>query len=484
MAQSDVLVIGAGAAGLAAAHLLSGSGVSVTVLEARDRIGGRIYTTRPEGTDLPVELGADFVHGRPHETFAIAQSAGLRLYEFAGNAWISDGGQLSRGVDEEDEDDGDEVANASAGAERDDEYDEYGEYDGMGVILGAISKWRGEDRSFQAFVDEQFPGARWVAARRSASSYVEGFDAAYPDRVSVHWLAQTEMASASTDGGRQFRILDGYDRVPTWLRDALSPERATLRLNAVVREIRWSPGHVEVGAYSPDGTALEPYTARAAVVTLPLGVLAAPPEAPGVVRFSPEPPDKRDALEGLEMGHTVKVVLRFREQFWDAIRPASTSRPRLPQLPRLSFLFSGDDVIPTWWTHYPVLTPMLTAWVGGPRAVRLASNPDEAIADQALGALARALSVRRGDLDAQLAAWYVHNWSTDPFARGAYSYVRVGGLEAPGRLATPVEGTLFFAGEATDTEGHTGTVHAALASGTRAAREVLAQFDSTRNAAG
>ena len=372
----------------------------------------------------------------------------------------------------------------------------------MDVILGALHKWQGADRTFQSFVDEHFSGERWAAARRSASGYVEGFDAAYPDRVSIRWLALTEEASTHIDGDRQFHLIDGYDRVPGWLRDNLDPSRTTLRLNTAVCEIRWSPGHVEVTATTStaQGEQAATFTARAAIITLPLGVLAAslddnapaPTSAAGTVRFTPDLPDKRAAIAGLDMGHVVKVDLHFRDIFWDAVpasseataaanttpasQTSSTSQTpessQLPQMPDLSFLFSRDAVISTWWTRYPLLTPALTAWVGGPRAASLVAQADDAIAGQALDALARALNVDRHILEARLEAHYLHNWSADPFSLGAYSYVRAGGLDAPAQLAEPVARTLFFAGEATDAS-HTGTVHAALASGGRAARALL-----------
>lgn len=481
MADFDVVVIGAGAAGLAAAHTLSLRGLSVAILEARDRIGGRIYTIRPAENSLPVELGAEFIHGRPPETFAIAQAANLTLYEGSGSSYISDGGHIFASDDDDDKNEVDRV-------------DESVEA-GIDVILGALHAWQGDDRTFQSFVDERFSGERWATARRSASSYVEGFDAAYPDRVSVRWLAYTEEAAARIDGDRQFHLIDGYDRVLGWLRDGLDPSRTTLRLNTTVREVRWSPGHVDVTAASPTahGDQITTISAHAAIITLPLGVLAASldtdtsADAAGTVRFDPDLPGKRAAIAGLDMGHVVKVDLLFRDIFWDTIpaspvtppSPAagtapltSSPVPPLPQMPGLSFLFSGDDVMPTWWTRYPLLTPTLTGWVGGPRAVRLAAQSNDAIIGQALDALARVLGVERRTLEARLDASHLHNWSIDPYARGAYSYIRVGGLDAPAQLAAPVEQTLFFAGEATDA-GHTGTVHAALASGYRAARALL-----------
>jgi monoamine oxidase len=462
MADYDVLVIGAGAAGLAAAHALAAHGLSIAILEARDRIGGRIYTVHPSGASLPIELGAEFVHGMPPETFTIAQAAGLTLCERIGVMWSSYGGQLSRAYDEEVEDD-----------DADDDNDE-AEAGGMDGILAAIAAWQGEDMTFQAFVDAHFAGERWAAARQQARGYVEGYEAADPTQVSVRWLAQSEAASATFGGDRQFRVLEGYDRVLHWLRDGLDPARASLRLNSVVHEVRWSRGQVEAHIRSSFGTPLDPVTARSAVVTLPLGVLIAPPDAPGAVRFTPALPDQCAAIGQLAMGHTFKVNLRFREPFWD---PDHAKTSRLPALPRLSFLFSDDAAVPTWWTSYPLRSPILTAWVGGPRAERLAAQPADAIAEQALAALGRVLGVDRRELESQLEGWYVHNWSADPFARGAYSYVRAGGIDAPGRLGAPVQDTLFFAGEATDETGNTGTVHAALASGTRAAGKIIGRHN-------
>jgi monoamine oxidase len=461
MADYDVLVIGAGASGLAAAHALSAHGLSIAILEARDRIGGRIYTVRPSGAALPIELGAEFVHGMPPQTFTIAQAAGLTLCERVGVMWSSFGGKLSRAYDYDDED------------EDEDEDEDVDETGGMDGILAAIAAWQGEDMTFQAFVDAHFAGERWAAARQQARGYVEGYEAADPTQVSVRWLAQSEAASATFGGDRQFRVVEGYDRVLHWLRDGLDPARASLCLNTVVHEVRWSRGQVEAQIGSPFGTPLDPVTARAAVVTLPLGVLAAPPDAPGAVRFTPDLPEQRAAIGQLAMGHTFKVNLRFREPFWD---PDHVRASPLPALPRLSFLFSDDAVVPTWWTSYPLRTPMLTAWVGGPRAERLAAKPADAIADQAVAALARVLGVPRRELESQLEGWYVHDYSVDPYARGAYSWVRAGGIDAPGRLAAPVEDTLFFAGEATDESGNTGTVHAALAEGTRAAGAVIARL--------
>jgi monoamine oxidase len=451
MERFDVVVIGAGAAGLAAARAISAQGRSVAIVEARDRIGGRVATVRQPSGGLPVELGAEFVHGMPLETLGIAKEAGLTLCELDGERLVSADGHPHVEYEAGEDDDEDE---------------------GMETILQAVREWDGADVPFQAFLHARFPGEHWAEARRATSRYVEGFDAADTTKVGVRWLAQTEAAADAIQGERQFRVLDGYDRVLEWLRAGLDPSRTALQLHTVAHEIQWSRGAVEVAVRSPLGATLAPIAGRACVVTLPLGVLKAPLGAPGAVRFVPDVPEKREAMERVEMGQAMKVLLRFREVFWET---GGASGAQLPALPKLSFLLSDDDVMPTWWTSYPLMAPILTGWVGGPRAARLAGQADTLIVEQALDALARVLGVRRGVLEAQLDGWMLHNWSTDPYARGAYSYVRVGGLDAPAALGASMEDTLFFAGEATDTAGYTGTVHGALASGMRAASNVLAQ---------
>jgi monoamine oxidase len=443
MPHVDVLVLGAGAAGMAATHALSEAGLAVTVLEARDRIGGRIFTTRPAGSGLPIELGAEFVHGRPPEVFDLARQAGLTLCELSGDSWSSTGGRLSK----------------------------TGRWDrGVGAIFQAISDWQGEDQTLETFLDERFSGARWAAAKSQILGYVEGFDAAFPDQVGMRWLQLTEEAADAIDGESQFRLIDGYEPLLGWLRDHLHAERTHLALNTVAQEVRWSPGQVEVIAHQANNAEQISFTARAALVTLPLGVLAAPPDANGAIHFSPDLPEKHAAIKQIAMGQVVKVVFSFREIFWDA--EWQGHQP----LSRLSFLFSDDPVMPTWWTSYPLLTPTLTGWVGGPRAVKLSNGSEATLAEQALDALARVLGVQRGHLEAHVESWHVHNWSTDPYSRGAYSYGRLGGFDAPQQLSEPVQHTLFFAGEATDYEGHTGTVHSALSTGQRAARQIIAHL--------
>jgi monoamine oxidase len=144
----------------------------------------------------------------------------------------------------------------------------------------------------------------------------------------------------------------------------------------------------------------------------------------------------------------------------------------------LSFLLAPTETPPTWWTPAPHEAPVLTAWAGGPKAESLlkliaADGNASALLDQSLSTLAKILALPVSDIRQSLSSWHMHNWQSDEYVRGAYSYVQVGGLDAPGKMRIPVEDTLYFAGEHTDVSGHWGTVHAALASGVSVADRVI-----------
>jgi monoamine oxidase len=214
-----------------------------------------------------------------------------------------------------------------------------------------------------------------------------------------------------------------------------------------------------------------PITARAAIITIPLGVLQSAPDRRGAIAFEPELRAKAHALDHLAMGAALRVVLRLSERFWAGEPFARTHAAE--GIERLSFLHTNDKDFPTWWTTYPFIAPLMVGWCGGPKARTLLAQPAGTVTDRAIEALARQCRITPRRLRSMVEAAWMHDWLHDPFARGAYSYQKVGGVDAPAALARPLAGTLFFAGEATDTEGATGTVHGAIASGRRAARQVL-----------
>jgi monoamine oxidase len=316
---------------------------------------------------------------------------------------------------------------------------------------------------------EQLHRQRWwrrladQQVQRMALEFVEGFNAAPAREISVHSLATQTAAAAAIDGDRLFRVAGGYRRIVDVLVGRLGHAGGVVRLGATVERVLWRPGRVEVHARGTLGGRLDPAIAPAALVAIPVGVLKARPPATGAVAFSPAlPADKREALRSMRMGRVVRAVLRFRR-----LPPAFTRRG-------LSFLHVSGGGFPTFWRVASDETPVVVGWAAGPRATRLPTATPARCLEVAVDSLARGLGTRREDLLRDLDAWRVFDWQQDPFARGAYTYVVPGALAAPARLAAAIAGTLFFAGEATHAAGASGTVHGALETGERAAREILA----------
>ena len=438
MQDPETIVIGAGAAGLAAARTLSDAGRTVTVLEARPRIGGRILTVHDREWPLPVELGPEFLHGEAEATREIARRAGLAVVEVPDeHVWTEDGRIRPMG----------EV------------------WTQLGKALRKIDT-RAADVSLETFLARhRVPGPTRALARH----FVEGYYAAHVDRVSAHSLASG--AEEMEEPQRQYRLADGYFGVVEWLRAGLDPERAQVRLGCIVEEVRWRRGTVEVAYRSAASPRTRRLEARRAVVTLPLGVLKAQDGEPGAVRFDPMPPVLKNALDRLEVSQVCKLVLRFREPFWDETGFFRRRASRGAGV-RIDFLHDRTGDFPTWWAVRPWQAPMMTAWAGGPRADVLAELGEAALVDRALAGLGRLLDVPRPRLEDQLESWRTHDWRRDPYSRGAYSYVGVGGLPAQRALGRPAEGTLYFAGETTEPD-EMGTVAGALVSGRRAARQIL-----------
>jgi monoamine oxidase len=417
----DVLVVGAGAAGLAAARELTSAGVNVTLLEARDRVGGRVYTDRSAG--FPVELGAEFIHGRSPHIFELLDRGGLKAAEVAGefrrkrNGLWGDAGEV------------------------------------LGELNHLFEHMPGAapDQTFKQYIDRSRYSSE---TKQLAINFVEGFHAADPERVSVHWLIRATKAEESINGETSFRLAQGYDRLTGAIGLGIDDQRCKMMLKTEVKEIAWRRG--EVIARAP-----AEFRAPRAIITLPLGVLQA-----GLVRFDPPLAAKQEPMRNLEMGPVIRVTLVFPDKFWE----------ELPEMRNLSFLFTDDPQFPTWWTSNPLPYPILTGWAAGKFARALdGKNKDEMI-QCALESLSRILEINRNDLQSKVHAGLMHDWQADPFSCGAYSYVAVGGEGAAQVLAAPIAGTLFFAGEATNTEGHNGTVHGAIQSGKTAAQELLADI--------
>lgn len=415
--MQSVLIIGAGASGLAAAQRLAHAGVRVTILEARERLGGRIHTLRDARLPIPVELGAEFVHGKPDEIWNIIHTGNLLVGSLEGDNWCSRNLSLKKCSDF---------------------------WSRWNEVARQVKRGKTyPDRSFSEFLNAtRFDDE----TKRSATEFVEGFNAARADLISMQHLALAQEASDRISGDIPYRILAGYDRIVRAL-SRFDSEHVDVRLNTVIDEIEWRPGYVRANGFEADQ----------AIITLPLGVLQA-----GVLRFTPDLKEKRIAAQEIVMGHVVKAIFCFDSMFWEE-----------RGLTDLSFLHAGGEKFPTWWTTRPIAAPILVGWAGGLPAEALSYRSEDAIRRAAIQSLANALKMAPSHLEAQITASFIYDWQADPFSLGAYSYIPVGAITAPIQLAEPVADTLFFAGEATNSDGASGTVHGAIATGHRAADEIL-----------
>lgn len=430
----DALIIGAGAAGLAAATELARAGRSALVLEARDRIGGRCWSFHVPGVPVPIELGAEFIHGHPAATLSLLHMTGAAAVDTPRNPWIVRRGRL----------------------EPRDNF--------LAEVQAAMRKSRlleKRDVSFDVFLERELRPRMSEHAAAFARMLIQGYDAADPARASAR--AIVEEWTNESGGTSLARPLGGYGTLLASLAGTLAGSAVETRLQTIVRAVRWKRGSVEIDATS-FGRAFRA-TAKRAIITLPLGVLQAPLGAAGAVRFTPALREKRPALKQLAAGPVVKVALRFRSAFWETL---DHGRYR-----DATFFHSPRAVFPTFWAALPVRVPLLIAWSGGPNAARLAGASAADIVGQALASLQTVFG-ERARIEAELAAAYLHDWQQDPFARGAYGYVTVGGDRAREVLAASLKETLYFAGEAADLDGEAGTVAGALQSGRRAARELIA----------
>jgi monoamine oxidase len=431
----DTLVIGAGVAGLAAARILARHGLAVAVLEARGRVGGRVHTV---GGTVPIELGAEFIHGLPQESWELLRDAGLGTYELQGSHVRYAGHRLAP-VQWDGEDAGSTLGSMVTWAES---------QPGRDVTFNEYLRLRG--------IDE--------ANAREARHYVEGFNAADADIIGVQSLAVQQRAEDAIEAERLFRVKLGYEGLPKKMAADVRLAGGVVLLGHVVRRITWCRGAIEIDGVQASGKEFQ-LRSRHALITLPLGVLQA-----AAVSFAPSPATILTHAGRMAMGPVVRVTILFKSRFW---------QQGGPELAHLSFLFASEEMPATWWTAEPDEAATITGWIGGPKTALFmqrvsARGGSDALLLECLGTLGRIFGRPAEELRGLVLSWHSHDWQHDEFAMGAYSYAPAGALDASERMTEPVEQTLFFAGEHTDTTGHWGTVHGALRSGIRAAAQILA----------
>lgn len=425
--DNDVVVIGVGAAGLAAACRLASQTFRVVAIEARERVGGRIWTEERKGWARPIELGAEFIHSGNEELARALRAAGLKKRKVEEQHWLVDKGGRK------------EMPEA---------------WDRIGKVMTAIGpRFRG---SFEQWLHRS---GRKVSPedRALACAFVKGFQGAPAGRMSARTLYE-----AAQEEDEQFRPSGRYDALIASLETRFAKAGGVVELNCPVETVTWSRRGVTVRAGN------RTWKARCALVTVPLGVLKAKPEERGGIVFQPALKKKQSVLARIESGHARRIVVRLRNDIWKRGPIPAELRRRNGQA--FGFLHSEEKYFPVWWADAP--RPVLVGWTGGPAAEAMAGWTDARVGRVACASLAKLLERTQGQIARVVREWRTHDWTADPFTRGAYSFSVAGEEKAPAELARAVGGRLFFAGEATADKLELGTVHGALASGDRAAREI------------
>lgn len=414
-----IVIVGAGAAGLIAARELARAGRKVTILEARQRCGGRIRPLPASEFGYPADGGAEFVHGEAPVTRALLREAGLSLQEIEGEQWSFDGTKLSR-------------------EERLDPHEAE-----LQAVLGDLK----DDLTIADFLRRYFAGDDYAPMRHSIERMVEGYDAADPERASTLALRAEWMDDGHAP---QARIDGGYGAMIDVLAADCRRHGVTIHLGCVVSAIAEEGGAVAVRCAGGDVHACD-----RVILTVPLPLLreiALPAGARA----------KLAAADDIGFGNVIKILLRFARPWW---------RERNDNLADMTFLLS-DQAIPVWWTQYPSQHAVLTGWCGGPRTAELESLDPQGLIDAGLGSLAAVFGLPRDDIARQLTAGTATDWAHDRFARGAYSWATPRTREAQAILAR-ADGRVLFSGEALYRGRDMGTVEAALASGLETAEMIL-----------
>ncbi len=424
MNRSDILIIGAGAAGLIAAKELSKKGKKVTVLEAKPQAGGRISTLHDGGFLQPVEGGAEFIHGNLPITLGLLKEAGIKYTKTKGKMVRSIEGKWK-------------------------ETDE--PVEGWGSLMQKMNELQ-QDTTLTQFLNAEFADEKYDALRQSALQYAQGFDAVDPDKASVFALRE----EWQHDEEDTYRIEGGYVQLIHHLLTLCKEHNAVVLFNKPVAAVEWKRGGVIVTTPTK-----ETFYAQQAMVTVPVGVLAADEGTPNFIQFKPQLPQIQKATKEIGYGNVIKILLQFSSVFWQKQKDA--------------LFFISDQTIATWWSQQPSHYPLLTGWIAGKKADEFTGKKEEEIKQLALQSLANIFNKNKEELTKWLTACYIVNWQNEVYAKGAYSFNTVASEEAKKVINEGIENTLFFGGEALYSGASGGTVEAALVSGLSVAKKIIGE---------
>jgi monoamine oxidase len=417
--MDDVIIIGAGASGLIAARILSSAKKKVTLLEARERTGGRVFTIHPPGFTKPVESGAEFIHGNLPVTKGLLNEAGIAFHETSGKLYEIKNDKLIKRED----------------------FIEH-----AGILMKKLNELD-HDIPVSSLLN-YFPEEIYTAMKRSLRQYMEGYNAADIGRASS--LALKE--DWESEDEEQYRIEGGYGKLIDYLENECINNGCIIHLNNAVKKINWKDGSAEVI------TENKIFKAEKVIITVPPVLISN-----GSILFEPELDVINAASIEFGFGGVIKIILEFDHRFWE------TGEGRKAE--NMFFVFS-EEIIPTWWAQLPDTSPVLTGWLAGPVAEKLSGTPGDIILQHSIASLASIFDISVDQLKKYLVAHHIHDWCNETFSMGGYSYNTTTSAAAKEIFSTPVANTLFFAGEAY-AEDPIATVEGALRSGISVAEKIL-----------
>jgi monoamine oxidase len=433
MKKADVLVIGAGAAGLMAARTLANAGKKIIVLEARNRCGGRIHTIKNEHFFKHAELGAEFVHGDLPVTLNLLNEASIKYHSAVAEMWHYKNGK----------------------------FDKEGEFIPRWDELIKCMEAMQEDTAIDNFLESNFAGDKNEDLRKAVRQFVSGYDTGDPKNASVFALRKEWQ---SEDSGAQHRIEGGYCAMINYLAAECKSNGGFIYLNSPVAAVEWQNNLVK--AITDDGAI---YEARQILIALPLGVLQIPEKESGAMKFAPPIAAQTNALKAMGFGAVIKILLEFDERFWENVDAEKLAGESLKNM---GYFFSEEE-IPTWWTQVPQHTAVLTGWLGGPPAAEKCNMHEDELLALSLQSLANIFKLDAAMLKGKLLACNIVNWTAEPFTRGSYAYDTVAAPASRKILNQSVDNTIFFAGEYLYDGTAMGTVEAALTNGEEVAKKII-----------
>jgi monoamine oxidase len=417
-----ILIIGAGASGLMAARTLQERNHRVTVVEARSRIGGRIYTHTPEGFSSYIDGGAEFVHGDLPLTSSLLNQAEITMLPMNGAMYRYEQGRLTHSNCFEEE---------------------------WQTLMTKLNELQ-DDIPLGTFLDTHFPQPHHAAFRKNIERFVEGYNAA--DVRDASAIAMRNEWAEDEDP-QQFRPKGGYSRLMEFLVDRIGREHIFLDWKAMRVEHNASG----VVIHSSDGRKIR---GDKVIITTSVGVLKT-----GDISFNPPIPSLESQINNIGFEGVVRIVIEFDSAFWREV----------PEMKNLNFLIT-DATVPTWWPHAEAPN-IITGWIGGP-SVREHVKTDQEYLTEAISSLAYIFGMEPGVVKSRIKASAVFQWLSDPYTHGAYSYAKLPTREAVEFFVKGLNNVVFFSGEALYTGPHKGTVEAALASGQDIANLILDAIDS------